>query len=82
VSIFGVTREGTPARERIADRTRGFALGRERTKRSFQPASQIVKQRLGASLAYRATKLCGLAAYPVLDNIVDPEESTNILYNQ
>lgn len=61
-TVVNVTRQRTPVRERITNRTRSLAPGRQRAKRLFHPASQLVEQRLGPCLTNRTTKFCGLAA--------------------
>src|SRR5579863_8173160 len=72
-TIVYVARQCTPVRKRIPDRARGLTLGRERMKRLLHPAMKIIEQRLGASLAYRATKLRGLAAYLFFDSVEGPD---------
>jgi hypothetical protein len=50
-SILGVAREGTPARERLSNRCRGFALRRQRTQCLLHPSAHIVEQWSGSHLS-------------------------------
>ena len=42
-SIAGVTREGTPARERVSDRSCGFALPGQGAEALLHPLAQVVQ---------------------------------------
>src|ERR1700683_2033397 len=49
--IVRVTREGTPSRERISNRTRGFAPRRQRTECLLHPLPHVLEQWPGSRLS-------------------------------
>ena len=48
--IIYIAREGTPARERIADGPRSVGFGRECFEFLFEPSMKLIKKRLGSGL--------------------------------
>src|SRR5260370_980772 len=69
VSIFYITQQSIPARQRVANRRGGLRLPRELREDLFEPLSQRIEQRLGLLLADLAALFRRTAANLFFDAI-------------
>src|ERR1700722_8198159 len=69
LSIVDVTGEGTPAREAVADRSRGVRLAGELRKRGFEPRVHAIEKSFCSGLTDRLPDLRRAAPYLLFDGI-------------
>src|ERR1700722_661019 len=67
--IVDVTGEGTPAREAVADRSRGVRLAGEPRKRGFEPRVHAIEKSFCSGLTDRLPDLRRAAPYLLFDGI-------------